>query len=207
MVNYHSYCNTDTCENIMARRTARKRDHATYDPKRGGVAAKKCIYDNIEMESLTERFWASVYDTLRWAWAYEPAKLQYWKPDFRLPRWNGGNVWVEIKPNVGEWDAVSNKEVVWKKMEEAQKVNREKDVLLFSYAKPTITDNYYYMGWLGAWTRLGEDEPLQWVWDDAVAWYSAAHDNFGLSWVNEQREWLRDPATHTPPMLSLEDLR
>lgn len=42
------------------------------------------IYDNLEFKTQLEGTWAAFFDLVGWKWAYNPAAVGDWKPDFRV---------------------------------------------------------------------------------------------------------------------------
>ena len=162
--------------------------------------AKRCRVFDQEFKSLLEGYWATVFEFFQWKWAYEPRMVGGWEPDFTLDRYNGGKIWVEVKPNVDQW--FDRKMPVWKKMENAEDINKDKDLLLFAYAKPDISMRKPYLGWLAHWNTVFPNEPDRWIWYDVRAWYEELDDVWGIYSDDQPIEWLLDPNAYVPEFVS-----
>jgi hypothetical protein len=55
-------------------------------------------YNGVQFRSRLEARWAAFFDLCGWSWAYEPADLPGWIPDFRLGPPRVDALYLEVKP-------------------------------------------------------------------------------------------------------------
>ena len=119
----------------------------------------------VNYRSKTEAKWAQTFDYLGWSHLYESQYLGGWHPDFVVERGDGGRIWIEVKPNLGEfWTATQRKM-------ESSDLDKSTDVLAFVYEHVRFEERPLNFGRVGLWDTMDSDH-WDWWWWDATLWWA-----------------------------------
>ena len=177
------------------------------------MPARPTSYNGVEYASQHEVEFAQLFEFLNWKMKYEPCGRQGglggWNPDYGMDIATGGTLWVEIKPfpddrrceykDIADLFEHFGGVGVRTKMEQASKVDRDKDLLLFAWAIPDMTTPPFGLGWAGTWEQHeGErnDVPVC-TWSPCYLWVSETTQQgpvWGLYSPNICRELVLDDA-------------
>ncbi len=136
------------------------------------IQAIPTLYKGRQYRSRLEAKWASFFDTVGWAYEYEPFDLGEWSPDFLL-KTNGGkcDVLVEVKPITQRDQNVCNK------MERAARTaGWDKDLLLLGSSlalNQKCLIGSAALGWLGE--RMKVENYYVWAPGLATLFYQSSN--------------------------------